>query len=228
MHPNIAMIERVAQRLGMLLEECVFVGGATVPLFLTDPLAPPPRSTRDVDIIVEITTRHAYYHFSEKLKSQGFQEDLDSPVLCRWKIDDLIVDVMPIEPTVLGFSNRWYPEAIQTAQPYGLPGGQEIRVATPPHFLGTKIEAFNGRGEGDFLASNDLEDIVTLLDGRSEIIGEVAEAPPALRVHIAAQFREWLGNEDFLDALSGHLLPDAASQARLNLLLKRIGQIAAL
>lgn len=73
MHPNIEMMFSVAQRLETLCEDAVFVGGATVPLFLTAPNAPSPRPTRDVDIIVEIATRAASYRFSDQLRKRGFR-----------------------------------------------------------------------------------------------------------------------------------------------------------
>lgn len=226
MHPNTAMLENVAQRLGALCNACVFVGGATVPLFLTDAMAPVPRATKDVDIIVELTTRAAYYSFADKLRVLGFREDVGANILCRWTIDDLVVDVMPTEPEILGFSNRWYHAAMATAQPCLLTEDLQIRLVTAPYFIATKMEAFAGRGHGDFLFSNDIEDIVTLLDGRAELAAEIKGAEPELQVFLSEQFRQWLQNDDFLDALSGHLLPDAASQGRLPLIRHRIQNIA--
>lgn len=54
---SIELLERAALVLGPLAEEVVFVGGATVVLWITDPGAPPPRPTLDVDVVVEVTTR---------------------------------------------------------------------------------------------------------------------------------------------------------------------------
>ncbi len=42
----------------------------------------------------------------------------------------------------------------------------EIRIVTAPYFLATKLDAFRGRGKGDYFGSNDLEDIVAVVDGR--------------------------------------------------------------
>lgn len=52
--------------------------------------------------------------------------------------------------------------------------------------MATKLEAFGGRGRGDFLGSHDLEDILTVFDGRAELPGEIAQAPANVRDHIAA------------------------------------------
>jgi len=48
-------IRRVAERLAELNGRMVFLGGATLGLLITEPGAPAPRPTRDVDLIVEIT-----------------------------------------------------------------------------------------------------------------------------------------------------------------------------
>jgi len=54
---HIEMITIVARGLRDLKEEVVFVGGATVGLHITDPAAPEVRLSKDVDCVVEITTR---------------------------------------------------------------------------------------------------------------------------------------------------------------------------
>jgi hypothetical protein len=50
-----------------------------------------------------------------------------------------------------------------------LPRGQKIRVITAPFFLGTKMEAFRGRGRMDFQASHDLKDFVAVIEGRDTL-----------------------------------------------------------
>ena len=42
-----------------------------------------------------------------------------------------------------------------------------------PFFLATKLAVFDGRGEGDYVLSHDMEDIIVLLDGRRGIVEEV-------------------------------------------------------
>jgi hypothetical protein len=100
-------------------------------------------------------------------------------------------------------------------------GEYEIRVITAPYFLATKLEAFHGRGKNDF-SSHDLEDIVTVIDGRSELADEVRLAPADLRKYLSDEFGALLSNRDFLEALPGHLLFDAASQQRAGLVLGRM------
>ena len=82
---------------------------------------------------------------------------------------------MPTLESILGFSNRWYPLAIITAQPLALPSGVMIRLITAPAFLATKLEAFAGRGNGDYLFSHDLGDFFAIIDGRESVIDRVSQ-----------------------------------------------------
>lgn len=166
------------------------------------------------------------FTLSERLRALGLTDDStkDAP-LCRWRYKDLIVDVMPIDDELLGFSNRWYPQAITSAERRSI-GGTDFRLVTPMYFVATKLEAFHGRGTNDLSMSHDLEDIITLVDGRPELIAEIAAAEPAVREYIASEVQALLDRQDFVDALSGFLLPDAGSQARRSNLVERLEEIA--
>lgn len=72
---------------------------------------------------------------------------------------------MPTDPSILGFSNRWYPQVVREADRRVLPSGTAIRLISAPLFLATKFEAFAGRGAGDLLESPDLEDIINVIGG---------------------------------------------------------------
>ncbi len=172
--PNIALLEIVADRLGdALREELVFVGGAVAGLLITDPATPSIRPTDDVDMICLALVLTDYHRVEQRLRERGFVQGLgqDDPV-CRWWVKEsaIAVDVMPTLERVLGFSNRWYPLAMETAQIVGLPSGCEIRAISAPVFVATKLEAFAGRGKGDFLASHDLEDLLAVADGRASLV----------------------------------------------------------
>jgi hypothetical protein len=82
---NIELLELAESALGKLVHQVVFVGGATVGLWITDPAAPPDRPTDDVDVVVEVMTRTGFYDFEAKLRGAGFREDRESGVICRWR-----------------------------------------------------------------------------------------------------------------------------------------------
>lgn len=226
-NPNLALLELAVSRLGDLADEFVFLGGCVTGLLIDDAAAPPIRETIDVDVIVQVLSRREYYALAERLRKQGFSEDTsdDAPV-CRWRNGCVILDVMPADPAILGFGNAWYAAAMENADKIQLPNGRLIRIVSPPFFLITKLEAFDGRGHGDYQMSHDIEDVVAVIDGRSTIIDEVRDAPQSLCEALSDIFQEILGDARFVDAVYGHMPTDEASQARVPFILERIKQIA--
>lgn len=216
---QLAALRLVARRLGKLRDEVVFVGGMTTGLLVTNLGAPMARPTDDVDLILEVASTVEYQtKLRKRLYSCGFREDTreDAPI-CRWLLEGVAVDVMPTTPDVLGFSNQWYVHALRTAQSMALPpddkGTVSIRVITAPAFIATKLESWKARAKGNLL-HHDIEDIVSIVDGRAEFLGEIESEAPELRKFVAksltALFRAGLEEH-----LAGHLPGDGASQARL-------------
>ena len=182
-----------------------------------------------MDLIVDAISLVDYYDIESSLRAIGFKQgEDDDGVICRWTIENVILDLMPTDKAILGFSNPWYKSAYANAQLTQLPNGLTVRHVTAPYFIATKIEAFSGRGGGDFMMSHDMEDIVSVVDGRAELIGEISACDEGLKSFVSNQFKVWQKNEDFYDALSGHLPPDQASQARLPIIMKSIAQISGL
>lgn len=180
-----------------VLDELVFVGGCTTGLLITDPAASGIRPTKDVDAIVDVRSYAKYAALSERLLALGLKEDTtEGAPLCRWRHGEVIVDVMPIDEAVLGFSNRWYTAVLETAQTLTF-ADATIRVVTPVYFLASKLEAFHGRRGNDITLSHDLEDIIAVIDGRAEIVAEVAVADSIVRKYIASEIGTLLENEDF-------------------------------
>jgi hypothetical protein len=132
---------------------------------------------------------------------------------------------MPTDPKILGFSNHWYRPALVNAGTAEV-GDHRIKVIAAPYFLATKLEAFHGRGQFDYRMSRDLEDIVAVLDGRQEIAAEVQQSETSLQQYLSREFSALLEERDFLEALSGHMLPDVVSQQRVRIVLSRIQRIA--
>jgi hypothetical protein len=83
-----------------------------------------------------------------------------------------------------------------------------IRAITAPAFLATKWEAFQHRGAADPLMSHDLEDIITLVAGRSTIVGEVSPLPSDTRQFIVTSTRDFLAGPWAEEIVAGSL-PDA-------------------
>lgn len=224
-NPNAGLLVSAVRNLVPLLDQIVFVGGCAVGLLITDPGAAPVRPTVDVDTIVELASYVELVALEGILRQLGFEQPhMVLAPLCRWTRGDLILDMMPTDSTILGFSNHWYSPAIENSVTVEV-GEHRIRLISAPYFLASKLEAFHGRGQCDYRMSRDIEDIVTVLDGRPQIVGEVQEAVTSLQECLANEFSVLLAERDFLDALPGHLLPDAVSQQRIRIVLSRMQQI---
>ena len=199
----------VARRLGPVAEDVVFLGGAVVPLLITDPVAPVFRATRNVDFVTAVSTRSAYADWESHLRTLDFQHDTTPGApLCRWIADGIVVDAMPDDASILGFSNPWYPYALASSWRFSFGSGETVRVVSAPAFLLTKWAAFQDRGRGtDYYASHDLEDVLTVVDGRAELADEVAAAPPVARAAVQDACARLLADGRFLNALPGLVEP---------------------
>jgi hypothetical protein len=203
---NVDMIEILADGLADLLGEVVFVGGATVALYATDPASPEPRPTDDVDVVVEIRSRLEYNRFEDILRSHGFVNDMsEGAPLCRWVYRGIKVDAMPTDPEILGFANRWYDRALENSMPFVLPGGRAIRILTPSYFLASKLEAFQSRGRGDIRLSADLEDVLYVLDNRPAIVDELIASDTNVKQYIGIVARAILEDASLPEAIEAAL-----------------------
>ena len=218
--PNLPLLQDAVRKLAPFLNEIVFVGGVTLGLLITDEASAPIRSTTDVDVIAEIITYTEYIAFSERLREAHFTEDQE--LTCRWHSGALTLDVLALSKEVLGFTNIWYEPALHHASTLTLPEGPSIRVISAPYFLATKMEAFRGRGKMDFQASHDLEDFVAVIEGRENIVNEIAESPRDVRDYLAQAAKGLLAESRFLDVLPGFVLDDE----RVPIIGKRLAFIA--
>ena len=223
---NVESVAHVAEKLQALDEHFAFLGGAVLPLLLDDTSIVIVRPTKDVDVIVEVLTRLEYSKLEERLRASGFKHDMTQGApKCRWVVDGIMVDIMAASGEASDWPSKWFPEALAHALPIELSASCTANVVTAPFFIATKLEAFFERGERDYYGSHDLEDILTVLDGRVAVLGELAQSPDALLHYLADQFSALLSEPDFTQCLPGHIPPDSASQERVPILLETIHQI---
>jgi len=220
---NLQLLTMVCSEIKPILEQVVLVGGCATELLITDQAAPEVRYTIDVDMVIEVASLNEYYNSCDQLRSLGFRENKD--VICRWQKNDLLLDLMPTDKNILGFANPWYKGAIQNKISSKLENMTLFHVSAP-YFIATKLEAFISRGNNDYWSSHDLEDIISVIDGRIELLDEVRFSKPALAKFIQNKFHEMINSEQFTEALPGYLPPDPASQQRISLLIKRIKNLA--
>lgn len=218
--PNLALLMGMARAMGPLCEQVVFVGGCATGLLIDNPSLMDVRPTEDVDAIVEVASLVGYHQLAGQLVQRGFKQTMaDNTPPFRWFWNRLQLDLVPVDEKVLGFANRWYRAGFGLAVQAILEDGLVLRHLSAPYFLATKFEAFKDRGRNDVFVSHDLEDILTVVEGRAALVQEVKAAPDNVRLHIGLSVASLLALPAFANALPG-LLSDPEREetafARLN------------
>ena len=220
----VAMIEVVAKGLGPLKKKVVFIGGATVALYLKGTTNTAVRPTDDVDCVIEIMTRQNYSELQAALEKVGFRHSMEEQVpICRMDFKGLKVDIMPSDPRILGFSNMWYTEGMQHAIETKLPNGDTVLIFSLPYFVATKIEAYFERGQGDFRLSSDIEDVITVLAGQSDF-EDLLSASETVKAYLKKNFRMFVADPLFLQSLLSHLDSGPDREEKAEHLLNRINR----
>lgn len=224
-NPNIELLTSIANAMGGLREQVVFVGGCATGLLITQPLVADARVTEDVDAIVEVVSLVGYHALAAQLTGQGFKQTMaDNTPPFRWYWNGMQLDLVPLDEKVLGFANRWYKPGFEAAATATLPSGLVLRHLSAPYFMATKLEAFKDRGNNDVYLSHDLEDVITVVDGREELTAELTTAPQDVRNFVAQTARGILQHTDFTNVLPGIV----SQSTRAGLVLQRFTHISKL
>jgi hypothetical protein len=204
LNPNEKLLKRTLKEIEPIIDDIVFVGGITTHFYLSEN-SDNLRTTIDVD-----ATSNAGVTKHQKMELQlielGFQPEPE--VRCRYVKGDLVLDLMPADPKILGFSNKWYRAGVNRADSQQV-GKYEINILPVEYFFASKIEAFNGRGKNDFYGSKDMEDLISILGGRVGILEELASAESDVKSFILENLREYLKNAEFAQSFSGNLPSNA-------------------
>lgn len=203
-HKNTVRIKAVHNNLADLKDKVVYVGGATISLY-ADRETLEVRPTDDIDIIVEIISYNERSQLEEKLRSLGFKNDIDSNVVCRFKIEGIIVDIMPTADESIGFKNIWYPEGFKNAIDYKIDERTTVKILSAPYFIATKLEAFKGRGGSDGRTSHDFEDIVYVFENRQTIWNEIRNTSGDLKKYFLTEFKKLKENTSLFEWIDCHV-----------------------
>jgi predicted nucleotidyltransferase len=164
---NRKVIQKVAKALGDLNDQVIYVGGATVSLYIDDPGADDVRPTKDVDISLKIASVAHLEDLRQELSKRGFKQTADLDVICRFKLDDILVDVMSTKPVGWAPANPWFEGGFNNLEQIDL-NGLNIQIMPLTYFLASKFTAHISRGGSDPRFSHDFEDITYILDNRTD------------------------------------------------------------
>lgn len=213
-------VELVVIGLGEISDRVVFVGGCIPAFYVNQEKFEEPRPTEDIDCIIELVSLSHHQELEVALRAKGFRNV--PSMIARWEYQGIVVDIMPTDKAILGFSNRWYDSAIESAKEVSLPGGTECKILDIPHFFATKFEAMGGRGE-DLRLSKDLEDIVYVLNGCETVVPELLAATKAVQAFLSEQFSKLKSLKNFDEILAAHLSRE--NQRRRGIILNRIEKV---
>ena len=109
-----AILAEVAGELAWMEPAPVFIGGATIGLFLDAFGQEQVRPTKDVDCIVpSVTTQVGWFALESELRRHGWTPDQDGPI-CRYRSPlGFRVDLLAGDPAVQGFSARSTPSSTE-------------------------------------------------------------------------------------------------------------------
>ena len=225
------MIQTIANALGDLRNDVVFVGGATTAFYIDDPGSPNPTPSDDVDFVIEIASQQEYAQLENTLRKKGFKDPTDNDIehpICRKIYQGIQVDVMPTDAKILGFANKWYADAIKNKVRVTLPDGLIAHIFNVTYFLATKLEAFSARGKPfDIRTSQDLEDILAVLDGCSQIESDLINSEPKVRQFIQSEFKALLKDDAILEeAAHGFIRASGDPVLRAKKIVSRMRTIA--
>lgn len=223
---NIEMLQAVALGLGDLKDEMVFVGGAVAELYASNPELSDIRPTLDVDCVIELRTKTAHAKLENDLRALGFTNDTSKGApICRWIYQDILVDIMPSDSAVLGFSNKWYDEGIENKISKTLPDETEVFVFPPEYYLAAKFEAQKGRGGNDFRQSHDFEDIIYILDNCTELLESITNANESVKAYLKAECSNLLKNDGLTEGIES-ALPYGSEEEATEIVMELIQNIA--
>lgn len=223
---NIEMLQAVALGLGDLKDDMVFVGGAVAELYASNPELSDIRPTLDVDCVIELRSKTAFAKLEDNLRALGFANDTSKGApICRWIYQDILVDVMPSDFDVLGFSNKWYDEGIENKISKTLPDGTAVFVFPPEYYLATKFEAHKGRGGADLRQSHDFEDVIYILDNCSELLDSVSNTNETVKAYLKEECAKLLKDDGLTEGIES-ALPYGSDEESTEIIMERIQNIA--
>ena len=220
------MLQTVAKGLGDLKNEMVFVGGSVAELYVDNSAASDIRPTLDVDCVIALSSKRAHAELEENLRARKFQNDTSQGApICRWVYQDIKVDVMPTDPNVLGFTNIWYEDGVNTKITKTLPDGQDIFVFPPEYYIAAKFEAHKGRGGNDLRQSHDFEDIIYIFDNCPDMLDNIRNANETVKTHLKHECQALLENKDLTEGVES-ALPYGSDEESTYIILELIRSIA--
>jgi hypothetical protein len=204
------ILERSLVALEPMINRLVFVGRQVTGLLVTHRAALALRPTFSVDAVVIALSYSALDRLMADLARLGLRQEGDRTSRSgRWMAGEgVIVELIASDAHPSGIRGQWHEYALECTLAVPL-GTRTVRVAGAPAFLALKLAAFAERGLRAGAPDVDLEDVLAVVNGRSNLEREVAAAPAEVRRFIRDQLAALVSRTDADSVLDAHI-PDAA------------------
>lgn len=219
---NRIAIQRVSQLFNDYEKEIMFVGGSVVSEYIDDPAALDIRPTADIDIVVQLLSISELENIREYLANKNVYADTESGVICRFKYEDIKIDVMSTKNVGWAPGNEWY-ELGQNKVITKSIQDIEIRLLPVEYFIATKIRAYKDRGE-DPRYDKDFGDIIYILDYKSTIIEDIKRADEKVLEYIL-HFFKILVKEELTESIQSQIMEVDFAADRATKIQKSISEL---
>lgn len=219
---NTKIVAEIALALKELNNKMVFVGGAVISLYTDDPAADEIRPTGDIDLAVQLAGFGEWTKLNERLLELGFSPNPEGNAICNYLYNGIEIDIMPSEDSSLGISNSWYKPGFSSLQIVPVENAS-VQILSAAYFLATKLEAFHDRG-GDYRTSHDFEDIIYIIDNRTQIVEEILNADSVVKTYIKSELKKVLDSPYAEEYILTQIHPIMAEE-RLSIVFEKIKNI---
>ena len=220
---NREVTKRIAHALGEMNERVVYVGGAIVSHYIDDPSAEDVRPTKDIDISMKIASLNELEKIRQELIKRGFTQSHDDNVICRFRYDDILLDVMATKQIGWAPGNEWFEAGFDHFIIKKI-DEIDIKLLSLPYFLASKFAAFYDRGKTDPRTSNDFEDVVYILNHTSDIKDQILESDQRVKIYLKKVFLHILNDKILQEAVMGNLFYEQ-QLARFNKIMINLKEI---
>lgn len=221
---NRSIILKIARALEELNDQVIYVGGAVVTLYVNDPAAEDVRPTKDVDISLSLVTLGELEEVRRALQKKGFLQTAEDDIVCRFRYDDISIDVM--NTTAIGWApaNPWFASGFAEREAVTIED-QRIFILPLPYFVASKFSAYRDRGNQEPRTSHDVEDIVYVIDNRTDIAEQILAASGNVRSFLKSELVNILHDPLKKEAVFSSL-PFDTRQARFDRMMDVIRTVA--
>ena len=196
-------IKLIANALGNINDQVIYVGGAVVGLYADTKGAPEVRPTKDIDIVVEIASVLELEKLRQELADRGIHFAKDEKTICRFIYKNVLLDVMATQEIGWAPANPWFKSGFDHPEVHYL-GKTEIKIMPLAFYLASKFVAFNVRGT-DPRTSKDLEDIIYILDNRSSVVEDIIGSEKKVKAFLIKELAEIFRDPLLQEAVLAHL-----------------------